>query len=87
VAASIECVGHRFGNFLERECCGYLETFKFLKRRSRVIALADYKAEKAFVAAAPHRVLGGAPESEPADHPAQASQSAKRKRRPRGCPF
>jgi predicted nucleotidyltransferase len=41
--------GHRFGNFLEREGCWYWEVFGFLKRRSRVIAPADYSVEKTFV--------------------------------------
>ena len=33
--------GHRFRNFLEQEGCWYWEVFGFLKRQSRVIALAD----------------------------------------------
>src|SRR6266699_4102154 len=51
--------GHRFRNFLEQEGCWYWEVFGFLKRQSRVIALADYSAEKTFVLAVPHRFLIG----------------------------
>jgi hypothetical protein len=43
--------GRRFRHFLELEGCWYFETFHFLKGRSRVIALADYQAEKVFVLA------------------------------------
>jgi predicted nucleotidyltransferase len=49
--------GRRFRNFLKWEACWYLETFQFLKGRSRVISLADYSVEKALVLAVPHRVL------------------------------
>ncbi len=76
--------GHRFRHFLELEGCWYFETFHFLKGRSPVIALADYKAEKTFVLAVPHRFLIGEPEQiavPPAPPPAA------RKRRPRNCPF
>jgi len=37
-----------------------LETFRFLKGRSRVIFLADYNVEKGSVLAVPHRMLLGA---------------------------
>jgi hypothetical protein len=49
--------GQRFSSFLEREACWYRETFRFLKGRSRSIALADYAAEKAFVDKVPHQIL------------------------------
>ena len=75
--------GHRFRHFLELEACWYFETFHFLKGRSRVIALADYKAEKTFVLAVPHRFLLGEPEPIPPATPPPAA----RKRRPRDCPF
>src|SRR5258708_5618306 len=55
-------LGRRFRNFLEQEFCWFLETFQFLKGRSRVIALADYNVEKALVLAVPHRLLIGLPE-------------------------
>ena len=75
--------GHRFRHFLELEACWYFETFHFLKGRSRVIALADYRAEKTFVLAVPHRFLIGEPEPIPPATPPPAP----RKRRPRDCPF
>jgi predicted nucleotidyltransferase len=75
--------GHRFRFYLELEGCWYFETFHFLKGRSRVIALADYKAEKTFVLAAPHRFLIGEPEPIPPATPLPAA----RKQRPRDCPF
>jgi len=86
-AEELEAQGHRFRQFLERECCGYLETFRFLKGRSRVIALADYNAEKSFIIAVPHRVLIGSSEEAPAGPTARAPLPAKRNRRPHGCPF
>lgn len=54
--------GQRFRNFVEQEGCRYWEVFGFLKGRSRVISLADYKAEKTLVLAVPHRFLIGQPE-------------------------
>jgi predicted nucleotidyltransferase len=78
--------GRRFRNFLEWEACWYLETFQFLKGRSRVIALADYSVEKALVLTVPHRVLIGEPEPVVAGS-ASSPQSSRRKRRPRECPF
>jgi predicted nucleotidyltransferase len=76
--------GRRFRNILEWEACGYLEALQYLKGRSRVIALADYKAEKTFVLAVPHRFLIGEPEpiAAPTTPP-----PAPRQRRPRRCPF
>jgi predicted nucleotidyltransferase len=79
--------GHRFRNFLEWEVCWHLETFQFLKGRSRVISLADYSVEKALVMAVPHRVLIGEPEPAAAGSTRSAPQSSPRKRRPRDCPF
>ena len=51
--------GHRFRNFVEQEGGWYWGVFGFLKGRSRVISLSDYKAEKTFVLAVPHRFLIG----------------------------
>jgi predicted nucleotidyltransferase len=83
-AEKLAAEGHRFRNFLEQEFCWHLEVFGFLKGRSRVIALADYAAEKSFVLKAPHRVLLGAAESAPGpEKPARPVRS----RRPRDCPF
>jgi predicted nucleotidyltransferase len=83
-AEELANTGRRFRNVVEREDCWYLEAFKYLKGRSRVIALADYKAEKTFVLAVPHRFLTGEPEQIAAP---TMSLPAQRKRRPRGCPF
>jgi predicted nucleotidyltransferase len=80
--AEVERKGHRFGGFLEREFYWHRETFRFLKGRSRSIALVDYKAEKAFVDQVPHRFLLG--ESDPA--PAPLAKRG-RSRRPKDCPF
>jgi len=79
--------GHRFRNFLEREGCWYWEVFGFLKGHSRVIALADYATEKAFVLAAPHRVLLGSAGSISSAPSSTTPQRLVRKRRPRDCPF
>jgi len=79
--------GRRFRTFLESEGCWYFETFRFLKARSRVIALADYSTEKAFVLAVPHRVLIGEPEPIAADPEPITPKSSARTRRPRDCPF
>jgi predicted nucleotidyltransferase len=78
--------GHQFRNFLEVERWWHRETFKFLKGRSRVIALADYAVEKSFVLAVPHRVLVGEAEQIPVEEP-PAPVVSLRKRRPRGVPF
>src|ERR1035437_5486711 len=76
--------GHRFRNVVDLEFCWHLETFRFLKGGSRVIAMADYKAEKALVLAVPHRFLIGEPEQ---IAPPTTTRPAPRQRRPRDCPF
>ena len=76
--------GHRFRNFVEQEGCWYWEVFGFLKGHSRVIALADYAAEKSFVRKVPHRVLFGSDESTPGP---RKPQRLVRNRRPRDVPF
>jgi predicted nucleotidyltransferase len=86
-AEELEYAGHNFRHFLQRECCGYLEVLKYLKGRSRVISLADYTVEKAFVTTVPHRVLMGAPEETAAAPASGAPQSPVGRRRPRGFPF
>jgi predicted nucleotidyltransferase len=78
--------GHRFRNFMEQEGCWYWEVFGFLKGQSRVIALAEYSAEKPFVLTVPHRFLMGQPEIAAQPVPS-THKSGARKRRPRGCPF
>ena len=71
--------GRRFGSFLDEQFCWFLETFRFLKGRSRVISLADYNVEKRLVLAVPHRMLLGEPEELLPEVP----QPAVRRRRPR----
>lgn len=78
--------GQRFRNFLDWELCWYFETRHFLKGRSRVIALADYRTEKPFVLTVPHRMLLG-DEELLADEPAPKSGPPVRSRRPPDCPF
>jgi predicted nucleotidyltransferase len=85
-AEELEHQGQRFQNFLERELCWYFETRRFLKGGSRVIAMADYPAEKALVLAVPHRVLLGDDERL-TDDPKPKSRPMARSRRPRDCPF
>jgi predicted nucleotidyltransferase len=80
-------LGKCFGSFLEEQFCWFLETFRFLKGRSRVISLADYNVEKRLVLGVPHRMLLGEPEELPPEPAPKARQSAARKRRPRDCPF
>lgn len=79
--------GRRFRNFLEREGCWYWEVFGFLKRQSRVIALADYSVEKTFVLTVPHRFLIGQPEQIAVQSPPSTPEPGARKRRRRECPF
>ena len=86
-AEELEDQGRRFRNIMEWEFCWYLEAWDFLKGRSRVLALADYSTERAFVLAVPHRVLIGDPEQMPVEPAPGTPQPALRKRRPRGCPF
>ena len=76
--------GKQFRNLLDWELCWYFETRHFLKGGSRVLAMADYKAEKALVLAVPHRFLIGEPEQIAAPY---TPTPAPRQRRPRGCPF
>jgi predicted nucleotidyltransferase len=78
--------GRQFRSFLEMELWWHRETFQFLKGGSRVIALADYAAEKSFILAVPHRVLIGRPEQLPAENPVTPTPP-RRSPRPRGLPF
>jgi predicted nucleotidyltransferase len=78
--------GKQFRNVIEWELCWYFETRHFLKGGSRVIAMADYKAEKALVLAVPHRVLLGDDELLP-DDAKPKSRPIGRNRGPRDCPF
>ena len=80
-------LGKRFGSFLEEQFCWFLETFRFLKGRSRVISLADYNVEKRLVLAVTHQMLLGEPEELPPEPAPEVAQPVVRRRRPRGCPF
>lgn len=84
-AEELAAQGHRFRHFVEVAACWYLETLRFLKGGSRVIALADYRVEKALVLAVPHRFLLGEPEEAP-QKPGSPRPPARRAR-PRWSPF
>jgi predicted nucleotidyltransferase len=86
-AEELASIGRRFRNFLEVEAFWYWEAFRFLKGRSRVIALADFNSEKTFVLAVPHRLLIGEPEQVAVQLSPTTAVPAARKRRPRNCPF
>jgi predicted nucleotidyltransferase len=86
-AEELANTGRRFRNFLEVEGCWYWQAFRFLKGRSRVIALADFSAERTFVLAVPHRFLMGEPEQVAVQLSPTTPEPAIRKRRPRNCPF
>ena len=86
-AEGLANLGRRFRNVLDWEGCWYWEAFRFLKGRSRVIALADFNAEKAFVLAVPHRFLIGKPEHVAVQLSPTTPEPAARKRRLRNCPF
>ena len=86
-AEELANLGRGFRNVLEWEGCWYWEAFRFLKGRSRVIALADFTAEKIFVLAVSHRFLIGEPEKMVVQLSPTTPEPAARKRRPRNCPF
>ena len=77
-------LGKDFGSFPRNQFCWLLETFQFLKGRSRVISLADYNVEKSLVLAVPHRMLLGEEDELPLE---PARLPAARRRKPRDCPF
>ena len=85
-AAELERNGHRFRPTLDRESWWQMETFRYLKGRSRSISLVDYQTEKEFVDQVPHKVLFAAPEAraKPAKEP---PTQVRRTKRPKGCPF
>jgi hypothetical protein len=87
LAEELANMGRSFRNVLEWESCWHGEAFRFLKGRSRVIALADFSAEKAFVLAVPHRFLIGEPDQMAMHLSPVTREPAVRKRRPRNCPF
>jgi len=83
-AAALARKGRRFDGFLERDLCWHVETFRFLKGRSRSIALVDYNAEKPFIDNVLHQFLVGQADRNPAPAPPAIQH---RSRRPKDCPF
>jgi predicted nucleotidyltransferase len=79
--------GHIFRDIFDVHLHWHREVFRFLKARSRVISLADYKAEKAFILAVPHRMLIGTDEEPPAQPVPEPKPRLKSPRGPRDCPF
>jgi hypothetical protein len=79
--------GHRFRRALDRESWWQMETFRFLKGRSRSISLVDYQTEKEFVDQVPHKVLLSAPEAARAKPAKEPPTQVRQGRRPKDCPF
>jgi len=80
--------GHRFRTFFEMQFHWYYETFGYLKGGSRVIALADLRAEGGLILAVPHRVMFGNPTCKP--QPPASPQARPRRGRVKpdpDCPF
>ena len=84
--AESEQNGDRFSRMLDRQVWWQMETFRFLKSRSRSISLVDYQMEKEFVDRVPHKVLFAAQEQQAKSAPPQPTQ-IRRARRPKDCPF
>ena len=78
--------GHRFNRMLDRESWWQMETFRFLKSRSRSISLVDYSTEKAFVDRVPHKVIFSVREERPKSALPRPT-AIRRARRPKDCPF
>ena len=85
-ARDFERLGRRFRGFLDREFCWYWEVFRYLKGRSRVIALANLRWEGEFVLAVPHRVLYSAPDWRPYVPPKDV-EVRHTSPKPDDCPF
>jgi predicted nucleotidyltransferase len=85
-AEELKDQGRQFRNLIELEFCWYLETRLFLKGGSRVIALADYRAEKSLILKVPHHMLLGDDEPPP-DVPTPTPAWKARIKRTRDCPF
>jgi predicted nucleotidyltransferase len=79
--------GYVFRDIFDVELHWRREVFQFLKRRSRVLSLADYAAEKSLIMNVPHRMLLGEEEYVPTEPPPTKEPPPKRSRRPRNCPF
>ena len=85
--AEFQRKGHRFSGVLEREVWWQLETFHFLKGRSRSISLHDYGTEKKLVDRVAHRILISTAEDERQHSALKPLKEVRRGRRPKGCPF
>ena len=77
--------GHVFRRIIDVHFHWYLEVFRFLKGRSRIISLVDYTAEKSLVLKVAHRMLLG--EDEPAPEEMIPEPRARPPKCPRDCPF
>jgi predicted nucleotidyltransferase len=84
--AESERKGRRFSGMLDREWW-QLETFQFLKDRSRSIGLHDYRSEKPFVDEVPHKILMSTDSENEQRLAQQPPKPVRRTRRPKGCPF
>ena len=85
--AESERKGHRFSRTLDREMWWPLETFHFLKGRSRSISLHDYRAEKQLVDEVPHRILMPLGTKSGQRVAKESPKLVRKARRPRDCPF
>jgi predicted nucleotidyltransferase len=79
--------GRRFSGMLDREMWWRLETFYFLKGRSRSISLHDYRAEKQFADEVPHKILMSTDTEHERRLEEEPPKPVRRTRRPKGCPF
>ena len=86
-AESLARAGHIFRGILDVQLHWRSEGFQFLKRRSRVISLANYTDEKSLIMNVPHRMLLGEEEIVPVDPPAAPQPRVKPSRQQPDCPF
>jgi len=84
--AECEQNGHRFSRMLDQQAWWQMETFRFLKSRSRSISLVDYQMEKEFVDRVPHKVVFSVQE-EQAKSALPQPTPIRRAKRPKDCPF
>jgi hypothetical protein len=84
----IRMAGRRFSSWIAVEYWWRLESFSFLKGRSRAISLIDYEDEKEFVDKVPHRVLFSSVagvDTKSLNHNSEGP--LRRRSRPSDCPF
>ena len=82
----LELPGRRFRGFLDRELFWYWEAFRYLKGGSRVISLANLKAEGEIVLAGAHQVLYAGGDWKP-DAPPRAKVVRRREKPSAESPF